>query len=229
MWVSGLNAETVLGVGFSAGGEEVWISTQEGRLARLKVSTGDVLWEARVPVGGGISAYDPVSRQVAAVVDGVRVRVWKPIGDGGSPAEFWHPSRVSSLAWTEGKGLLAVGLDEGGIWIWDTERGAVLGEPFRVTGRVGRLVFSRDGRKLLAGGPDTVSVFGLDVECGPAPEWVAGFVAWLAGDGLGGGTVEQWRVRLGGEPDEEWVRWAWQVLGGGRRPEAGTPKEESAR
>lgn len=216
-WVQEVSGETAVGVGFSADGNSVWVSTQEGRLAWLGILTGDVRWEARVPVGGGISAHDPVSRRVAAVVDGVRVRVWETGVEAGKPVEFWHPSRVSSLAWMEGKRLLAVGLEDGGVWVWDTEREAVLGEPFRVMGRVGRLAFSRDGRKLLVGGPDTVNVFGLDAECGPAPDWVAGFVAWLAGDGGGQETVERWRERLRGEPDGEWVRWAGQVVGPGGR------------
>lgn len=216
-WVAGLTGETVVEVGFSADGEEVWVSTLEGRLAWLGVMSGAVRWEVRIPAGGGVSAHDPVSRRVASVVDGVRARVWDPTGRAGSPVEFWHPSRVCSVALQEGTGLLAVGLEDGCVWLWDTERGAVLGEPFRVGGRVGRLVFSRDGRNLLVGGPDSVTVFGVEGEFGPAPGWVAGFVAWLGGDGVVHESVEEWRERLGGERDGEWVRWARQVLGDGQR------------
>jgi len=74
-----------------------------------------------------------------------------------------HVGAVTSLAVSASGSLAASGGNDGVVRVWDALTGAreppLLRHP---AGPIGKLVFSRDDRRLLSAGPDSVRIFALD-------------------------------------------------------------------
>lgn len=141
--VSTPNGKVILSAGIGGGTIEVWRSRDGVRLARLAGHRGRVAGIVVLPDGGQV---------VSVGADGT-LRRWSletneevDRGDLESPA--------TALALSHGGGLLAVGLQNGTIRLYETARGGTHVELEEHRGAVRSLAFSSHDQSLFSGGED---------------------------------------------------------------------------
>lgn len=167
------------------------------------------------------------ARVVTASVDGT-ARVW----DAQTGEALIEPIKIGAPDWVDFSpdgAWIASASSDGMLRLWDSRTGQLVGAPMKQEGQASRLVFSRDGSRIIVTGSGA-SVWDIPRTPSRSPEWLAQLAEAVSGEALDeqtrlhettldrAGIVKELRENLAKQPESDLTRWGkWLLTTGPER------------